>query len=375
MMRSSRERRVCLMTPVLTPHDAIGNDVLGMAACLRKNGFIVETYAETVHPLLKTEARIIKEGGGHRFWTDPRALIVYHHSMAWPAGFNILTQCRGFIAVKYHNVTPPEFFRPYSQDHANACETGEFATLELANGRRDTLFWADSRFNADDLVQRGARAEACRVLPPFHVVESMGSMAPDIATINRFRHYSGTKLLCVGGLKPNKGHRCLIRALAYLRRRYDPDAVLFIAGVSDPRLAGYKDALSAYAHELHIEDAVIFTGPVSDAALRSLYLLADVFLCLSQHEGFCVPLIEAMYFRAPIVAGRQAAVEETVGDSGLMCSDEDLEAIAYSIDRATTVPAVSSELRRAGWHRFHERFSTRVIENRFLSLIDEAFAA
>lgn len=373
MSAGKTRRRVYVLTPVLAPHDAIGNDVLGMARCLRNVGIPVETYAEHVHPALASEARNLKEASS-RCWADPDALVIYHHSMAWPAGQNIVSDCRCRVVVKHHNVTPPEFFHGYSPDHVSACEAGERATSDLA-GRRDVLFWADSQFNAADLVDRGARAEGSRVLPPFHTTETMGRTAPDLATVNRFRRYTGARLLFVGGTKPNKGHRTLIRVLAYFRRRYDPDAVLLLAGGSDPRLSAYQDSLIAHARELHVEDAVIFTGSVSAATLRSLYLLADVFVCVSDHEGFCVPLIEAMYFRTPIVASAWTAVTETVANAGLTSVHNDIEDITANIDRCVTVSGLSSGLMCAGWRRFHNVFSTSVIEKRFLQLVEEAFAA
>ena len=374
MSRSAVEgARVYLMTPVLAPYDAIGNDVVGMAACLRRNGYQVETYAETVHTACQRHAKPLR-ASAHKFWQDPDALLIYHHSMAWPNGFEILKQRRARLAVKHHNVTPPRFFTGYSPEHVLACEAGERATSELAQ-MSDMLFWADSQFNAADVIERGATEDACRVVPPFHVVEHMAATPPDRAVIHEYKQRPGTKLLFVGGIKPNKGHRTLIRALATYRRRYDPDAILILAGGLDPRLSGYVDALRRIARELRVENAVVFTGPVSDAQLRSLYLVADVFLCLSEHEGFCVPLIEAMYFRTPIVAGASTAVTETVGDAALLCGNTNLGAAAENIDRCATTSEETEALPRTGWRRYHSTFSTDAIEAQFLSLVREALAA
>jgi glycosyltransferase involved in cell wall biosynthesis len=365
--------RVYLMTPVLAPHDAIGNDVAGMAACLRRNGCHVETYAETVDAACQCDAKPVG-ASAHKFWQDADALLIYHHSMAWPNGFEILKQRRARLAVKHHNVTPPRFFTGHSPEHVLACEAGERATSELA-AMRDMLFWADSQFNAADVIERGAREDTCRVVPPFHVVEHMAGTPPDRAVIQKYKQHPGTKLLFVGGIKPNKGHRTLIRALATYRRRYDPDAILILAGSLDARLSGYVDALRKLARELRVENAVVFTGPVSDAQLRSFYLVADVFLCLSEHEGFCVPLIEAMYFRTPIVAGASTAVTETVGDAALLCANTDLAGAAENIDRCATASKETESLPRTGWQRYHSSFSIDAIEAQFLSLVREAIAA
>jgi glycosyltransferase involved in cell wall biosynthesis len=371
-MGSSNGRRVVIMTPALMLYDAIGNDVRGMASTLRSAGLRVEVYAEYVHPDLREEASTI-EPRGPAFWGDKEALLIYHHSMGWPLGQKILAGARCRTIVKHHNVTPPEFFEQYSPDHAAGCKAGEDATRQLAANRR-AYFWADSQFNADDLMRQGAPFDRCAVLPPFHATEQLSQAAVAPEVIQSCREHSGLKILFVGGIKPNKGHFNLLRALAHHVRRGDPDAMLLLAGAADPRLKQYTEGLRQVATELHVDGNVKFVGSVTPSELRSYYMSADVFLCLSDHEGFCVPLLEAMYFRVPVVAHNCSAIGETLGTAGLVWDRQEMGGIAESLWLCLERDSRYRDLVELGWQRYHQRFSTELIRSRFLALVEEAFS-
>ncbi|HVT91838.1 MAG TPA: glycosyltransferase [Bryobacteraceae bacterium] len=362
---------VYLVTTNLAPHDAIGNDVLGMRETLLRAGYRAEAYAADVHPSLTGVARPLNGAG--EFWRDPNALLIYHHSMGWPAGLEILESAQCRVAVKYHNVTPPRFFEPYSEAFTQACRGGEAANFRVA-AHRSAMFWGDSTFNSDDLVRNGAPRGRCRVIAPFHNTEAMAEIPLDRQVLNRRGGNPGATILFVGGVKPNKGHLQLLRVFAAYRRKYDRGARLLVAGGMDPRLASYTGHLQDAARAYELGDSVTFTGAVSAAALRSYYLLSDVFLCLSEHEGFCVPLIEAMFFRSPVIAAASTAIPETVGDAGILWPEDDLAHFVESI----AVCMENQELRRAlqekGWDRFQKFFRRDALAPRFLTLVEEALA-
>ena len=132
-----------------------------------------------------------------------------------------------------------------------------------------------------------------------------------------------SKLLFVGRISPNKRQDDLIRMLAYYRRCIDPEAILVLVGShrDQPR---YHARLRALAERLGLGGAVRFTGPVSLAQLAAYYRAASVFVSLSEHEGFGVPLLEAMHFGTPVVAFDGAAVAETLGGAGVLLGTRDL---------------------------------------------------
>src|SRR5207248_9656296 len=155
-----------------------------------------------------------------------------------------------------------------------------------------------------------------------------------------------------GRLAPNKAQHDLIKALAAYRRLYDPRARLHLVGTSSSE--SYRTALVAYADALDLVDAVEFTGSVSDGELAAHYRAADVFVCVSEHEGFCVPLLEAMHHRVPIVAYSAAAVPETVGDAGVLLDAKDAYTVATAVHRVVTDNELRAQLIEAGIERLRE---------------------
>src|SRR5207248_3376126 len=155
-----------------------------------------------------------------------------------------------------------------------------------------------------------------------------------------------------GRLAPNKAQHDLIKALAAYRRLYDPRARLHLVGTSSSE--SYRTALVAYADALDLVDAVEFTGSVSDGELAAHYRAADVFVCVSEHEGFCVPLLEAMHHRLPIVAYAAAAVPETLGDGGLLLNSKDPYTVAAAVQRVVSDADLRAQLVAAGTRRLHD---------------------
>lgn len=358
-----------LITTNLAPHDAIGNDLLGMRECLIRAGYRTEAYAADVHPSLANLARPLSMAG-EEFRKNPKALLIYHHSMGWPAGEELLETCACRIAVKYHNITPPRYFEPYSDPFTQACRAGEAANFRVA-AHRTAMFWGDSSFNCGDLARYGAPRDRCRVLAPFHNTEQMTEVPLDRQLLKRYQGAPGAKILFVGGVKPNKGHLQLIRVFSAYRRKYDSAARLFIVGGMDPRLDAYtnhlRDTVTAYGLENH----VVFSGGVSASGLRSYFLMSDVFLCLSEHEGFCVPLIEAMFFRNPVIAAASTAIPETVGDAGILWPEDELACFVESIAVCVENHEVRRGLQEKAWQRFQEKYGRDALAANFLKLVEE----
>jgi glycosyltransferase involved in cell wall biosynthesis len=117
--------------------------------------------------------------------------------------------------------------------------------------------------------------------------------------------------------------------------------------------------LRASIAALGLGDSVRMVGSVSAAVLAAHYRTADVFVCLSDHEGFCVPLLEAMHHRLPIVAFAATAVPETLGNGGLCLPDKEPAAVAHAVSRVLTEDALRTHLVRAGEERVSDFDLTR----------------
>jgi glycosyltransferase involved in cell wall biosynthesis len=350
------------------PYDAIGNDVVQMQAALKKSGYSVRIFADEIHPAYASIAESL-DVAPKRISTSPEDVLIYHHSMGWSRGEELLCNTRNKIILRYHNITPAYFFAAYSQAHMHACESGAEATRRIAK-IPNILVVGDSTYNCKDFVAHGASPSQCRVLAPLHLTEDLGRERFDLATL---RTYSGatTNILFVGGVKPNKGHARALRVFAQYYRDFNSDSRLIFVGGLDERLRAYLEDLRELAAELGMADNIFFTGPVTSAQIKSLYVSADVFLCTSEHEGFCVPLVEAMYFRLPIVAWGITAVPETMGGCSFLLDEWNECEFAAHIDLIVSDQEKSERLGAEGRDRYRAAFAPEVLREKLCTFIKE----
>lgn len=363
-----RRRNICLLTHSLVPYDAIGNDVAQMRLALMESGHTVRVFAEGIHPACASIADPI-DLAPEELGRSSDAILIYHHSTGWPRGEEILFNTRNRIVLKYHNITPARFFAPYSLPHVEACEFGIESTKRIAT-LPNMLIAGDSTYNCEELIALGADPDNCRVLAPLHLTEELGREMFDFATLSR---YSGAtaNILFVGGVKPNKGHARAIRVFAEYQRHFNDRSRLIFAGGLDERLAGYVSDLKTLASRLGVADHVVFTGSVTGAQIKSLYVSADVFLCASEHEGFCVPLVESMYFRVPIVAWGVTAVPETMGECSFVLEEWNESVFAAHIDRLVEDGQTAERLGTLGRRRYQEAFAPQVLRQKLDGIIAE----
>ena len=227
------------------------------------------------------------------------------------------------LVVNYHNVTPPECYAPW--DNAMARHQLRAQTELSALAPRAALGLAVSAFNEAEL--RLAGFDRTAVVPPAAVVDT-GAAAHRRGGP---RSGSGARWISVGRLAPNKGIEYAVMALLVTRAHRDPAATLEVVG--RPVVPSYTAALLRFVDEMGLHDAVRFRGALSDADLVAAMARADVLVITSQHEGFGVPVIEAMTMGLPVVAHRGGALPEVVGDGGLLVDATDPWVLAGAVWR------------------------------------------
>jgi glycosyltransferase involved in cell wall biosynthesis len=349
-----------IVIPTLYHGDAVGNDAVGMAGRLRRRGIDVTFFNNgTPSPEQVTHIDHLPN-----VLTDPDDLLIYHHSIGFEPGVRAVERavCRR-KAVKYHNVTPPEFFRG-NREVARACQSGIDQVARLAD--TDAAIWADSVYNGEH-VRSFRPGRAYHDLPPFHHADHLLAMEADHRAAAGLDDWA-TTILCVGRVVPNKNLPLAVAAFADYRRRFNRHARLVIAG--DQPVPYCAAEVRACVAEHGQGGHVFVTGKVSNAQLKALYLVADVLLVTSRHEGFCVPLVEAMGLRVPVVAVPAAAVPHTAGDAARY-ADADAGRLAEQIDAVLTDDGERERQTHRGWERYDERFCTAAIERRFDELVDE----
>jgi glycosyltransferase involved in cell wall biosynthesis len=222
---------------------------------------------------------------------------------------------------------------------------------------RTTLGIADSAYNAAELDRLGFRRTG--VVPILFDRDDLHTEIDEAARerLAAERPAGSSTWLFVGQVAPHKAQHDIVKALASYRRVFDPHARLRIVGFALSR--AYVRALTAYVDDLGLTGAVDIAGSVPDEVLGAYYATSDVFVCLSEHEGFCVPLLEAMHHGVPVVAYAAGAVRETLGTGGLLLEQKDPLTVATAVARVVSEGAANGDvsvraaLTSAGHERLH----------------------
>jgi glycosyltransferase involved in cell wall biosynthesis len=229
----------------------------------------------------------------------------------------------------YHNITPAEFFEPFRPELARLLREGREDLKVLA--RHFPVSVGDSEYNAYELQESGFANPG---VLPICVDPAKWNLAADPALMDKLQG-NGTNLLFVGRLSPQKKQEDLIRIF----RRYlefEPTARLHLVGGTDSA-DPYLSHLHRTADSLGLNGQVNFAGHINDAQLAAYYRTADLFWSMSEHEGFCVPLVEAMWFEIPVLAFKSTATPETLGPAGLLFTtkqdEQELAALAHVLVR------------------------------------------
>jgi glycosyltransferase involved in cell wall biosynthesis len=360
--------RIFLLVPTFQPHDAVGNDVAGMYRILRAQGYDAHIVAEHIHPEYSSLATKASPDL-HDFWQDPSAVLIYHHAIEWKLGEQILNCSQNKIVIKYHNVTPPEYYAGYDESCYGACVRGVEATRRLAKGKVDFV-WGDSAYNSREFIDLGVPPDRCRVVAPIHRIEDLGHAPLDAVITGTYRGDT-PNILFVGAFRPNKGHFKALDVYATYLRRSGRNARMIFVGSFDPLLGQYVKEIEEYSRSLEVDKDLYFHRSVTLAQLRSYYTVASVFLCVSEHEGFCVPLAEAMYFRTPIVAWATSAVGETCGPCGVVREQYNADLLAEGIQECVENPLMARALALSGRLRYETEFHPDAIGAKFMTLVRE----
>ncbi len=265
----------------------------------------------------------------------------------------------------YHNITPAKYFPLYDPALFLVLALGRLQLRRYAS-RMDAC-WAVSQYNARELCQYGVPKGKTAVLPILFSKEER-TIQPDQKTQQELQTIQGTKLLYIGRIVPNKKPEDVIKAYKTYKDKYDKNATLYLLGSWDG-LEKYYAKLKGFAADLNLTDEqVVFTGRVTDEEREAYLRNTDLFICLSEHEGFCVPLLEAASRNLPVLAYTAAAIPETLGDSGLLFQQKDYNAMADAIHKLQTDESFRNQIIQNQLENI-KRFDRDKTEQQFLRLI------
>jgi glycosyltransferase involved in cell wall biosynthesis len=342
--------RIDQWVPALHRGDAIGDSARRMRDAFRAWGHEADVYGLQLDEDLEGDGRPFAQwrAGG------PDDVVILHYALPSPLSA-ALESHRGRRVLLHHNITPPEFFVGHDPELARICAIGQREFRRLAP--HVDLGLADSEFNRRELEEAGfARTGVLPIYLDFGRYRERPN-----PVLRRMLDDGRTNLLFVGRVTPNKRQEDLVRLASYWRRFISPDVRLLLVGKL-PRRRSYYDALQSFFYEEGFTPAeVVFTGHVDHAELLACYAEADVFISMSAHEGFGVPLVEAMLMDVPVLAYRAGAVPDTLGGAGVQFAEKRVDEVAEMARRLATDAALRDAV-LAGQRARLQAFAPETVE-------------
>ena len=325
--------KIIQLLPSFSYGDAIGNHTLVIRDLIAEMGYATAIYAEVIDQRLPVGTAFSDKELPELSEND---IAIYHYSTG--SELNYLfgdLKCKKILI--YHNITPGEFFGDYNKKARRACNEAREAGYYLAD--KVDYCIADSEYNKRELIEMGFK---CPIeVVPILVAFQDFKQKPDRKVMHKFMD-NKTNIVFMGRVAPNKKHEDIIRAFAEYKKYWNKDARLFLVGGYDEADLYYR-RLKNYAEALGVKD-VYFTAHIPFKSILAYYRIADVFLCQSEHEGFCVPLLEAMYFEVPIVAYDSSAIGDTLGGTGILLKEKDPVVTAGVLNRVVTDGALRKQM-------------------------------
>lgn len=315
----------------IVPGDAVSNYAFYLQKLLREEGHQSEIYAENIHPDLAERCRLLRD---YPAVDRPDSILFAHYSIA-SMGMVTLPYFSAKKVLFYHNVTPYRYWLDINQLAAFHCLRGRTDLRKIASSVAAGVAFSD--FSLQELKQAGI--QKCIHVPIAINLDQL-KVPPDPVTL-KLQKRSQKQVLIVGRLAPNKKVEDALRIASLMKK------VRFLVIGSREGSGVYYSALLEMSRRLGAN--VEFSGHVSQSELNAYYSIADAMLVTSQHEGFCVPILEAFYFGVPVVARSAGAVPETANGGALLYAEkESPEMIAAALERILADNALSSALRRRG---------------------------
>lgn len=311
------------ITPTLTNGDAVSNNLIAIANLFEQTGMNGYIFCESNHRTTNCNQSVKKFSELHKVISD-EDIIIYHKSTGTKMTDEV-SKLKNKVIVVYHNITPDTFFNGYNEGLIELTRWGREQLKKLKNC---TYFICDSDYNKQELLENGIDDKKIITIPLLVEFDDFESESDD--KIYKNMNDGKTNILFVGRVAPNKKQEDIIKSFNYYKKFLNTNSRLILVG-NWSGLEKYYEELRNLVENLCLSD-VHFCSHIPFSEIISYYKSADIFLCMSEHEGFCVPLLEAMYFELPIIAFNKAAVPETLNGSSILINQKDYALIAQTID-------------------------------------------
>lgn len=303
------------ITATISVGDAISNEILAIKKILDNMGVYNEIYAENIDPRIKVNIKKYSDYKGHK-----DEIIINHFGIGSAVNDYVLGLKNKIKVIRYHNITPRKFFDGYNMVSAQLCNLGRNQLKKSKDIYKYSL--AVSEYNKQELMELGYKNIS--VIPIIIAIKDY-EKKPNSEILNKYSD-DFKNIVFIGRVSPNKKQEDVIKSFYYYKKYFNNKARLFIIGGYDG-MERYYNQLVRLTKSLELED-VIFSGHTSFESILAYYSIADLFLCMSEHEGFCVPLVESMLFKVPILAYDSSAISNTLDGSSVLTKQKNYTYIA-----------------------------------------------
>ncbi|MBL7663363.1 glycosyltransferase [bacterium] len=353
--------------------DAISGEALSIKRLLKQRGIKSEIYCLNRHPQLLDQGQSISDLAELSQTPENEIVMILHYSLASALNDIYRSDFPGKRVLIYHNLTPAEWFDGYNPR----------VYRDLVEGRAELpgilscsdLVLADSSYNASEILK--IAQTPTRVLPLLFDQEKWSRVEANPGIYQALKAHGGQNILHVGRLAPNKCIEDIIKAFYFYHHKINRQSRLWLVGIEiDTEI--YALELRRLISKLALTEAVELCGSVADSELRAFYQAADCYVCMSEHEGFCMPLLEAMYFGLPVIAFNSTAVAETLGTAGLLVAEKNPALLSELFNLVITDSTLRDDLIARGKERAKnfslQNFDTK-LDTELLNVINSAVSS
>lgn len=348
-------RKIHQLVHTLSYGDAISGEVLALQRAFRAQNAESEIYAINIHPkycgLAHDYREFVSSNGA-----DYNGEVILHYSLGSPLNELYRTLAKAYRVIIHHNLTPAHWFSSINPRIVKDIEQGVRELPQLCAVSSKIV--SDSEFNASEIRDLGFQSDVLE-LP---IDPQRWQMPANSGIASLLSGDPGIHILHVGRLAPNKCIEDLIRIFYFVHHHCNRKSTLWLPGIDiDTEL--YSFGLKRLIYELNLGDAVRMIGCVDDSELKALYQNSSVYLCMSEHEGFCLPIVEAMYFNLPVIAYSSSAIPQTVKHGGVLVNEKRPAEIAELIVEICQNMDLRNKLIQAGNSRVEELSYEKFEEN------------
>lgn len=359
--------RVIQLNSCLSYGDAITHHTFEIDRTLQSMGFETNIFSDIIDSNFHQYDFNMPKNVGYdanykKYIHDKDCLLIFHYSF-FCENIDMYKHTKNKKIFDYHNITPSEFFSGYDSFTENMCRMGRDELPHLCNCE---IALGDSEYNRRELVECGFEEEKTDVLPIFLPISRFDEVSLNEKLLEIFDD-DFVNILFVGRIAPNKKIDDVIRVFYYYNKVINHKSRLFLVGPL--YLKKYNDELQNLISNLGLTGSIIFTDRVDISDLKTYYKLTDISICMSEHEGFCVPLLESIYFKNPIIAYNSTAVPYTLDKAGILVNEKRFEEIAEMINIIIDDKRLRESIIKKQTQRLDD-FDRKNVEMKFREMIE-----